>query len=454
MNKKKEVLNLEWDSKPSRDRVSATLVCNYLRLNGINVVEASVWNGLQTIYESKANLVFMTNTIGAKENLLAMKYAKKRGKLGMSLISEGNFQGDDEYQKEMIWGWNKNKILFEDIHMQWSERTRKLTLSIYPELEGKIKISGGVGFDNYQVSGKDNIKNRLLEKYGKNNYKKIIGVGCWDFGFFDREDTRYDTFKNLFDGVQKSRFLEDSVKFDKVLSEVVEANKDILFILKLHPGLQLGLKASGILNTSKLHNTLIIHNEEQIFECIQTSDIWIVYESTTALEAWLLKKMTCLINPSGRDFPRDKINEGSPAYATAKELQKFIENYYLGKKNIEFDQRKSSRDEIIKNIIQWDDGLNHVRAGNLILDMLEKKQTSYDVKEEIKENLMRIKQNIMWNISPILSRLGLKKYCVINKNDFDHKELSTFSQKKLIEQVKFYEEKKLSMVELRKIKYL
>ena len=35
--------------------------------------------------------------------------------------------------------------------MQWSERTRKLILSRFPELKKKIKVSGAVGFDYYKI---------------------------------------------------------------------------------------------------------------------------------------------------------------------------------------------------------------------------------------------------------------------------------------------------------------
>ena len=49
-------------------------------------------------------------------------------------------------------------------------------------------------------------------------------------------------------------------------------------------------------------------------ESISLSDLWITYESTTALEAWLLGVPTCLLNPSGTDF-------------------NFREGYHLGQEN-------------------------------------------------------------------------------------------------------------------------
>ena len=99
-----DVISLEWTSTPTRDRVTATIICNYLRLQGLRVVETSVWDGFQALHETRPRLLMITNTVGAVENLQLMRYAKRRNISGVSLVSEGNFQGDAEYQSEMIWG--------------------------------------------------------------------------------------------------------------------------------------------------------------------------------------------------------------------------------------------------------------------------------------------------------------------------------------------------------------
>lgn len=160
-----DVISLEWTTTPMRDRVSATLVCNYLRLQGLTVREASIWDGFQAICEARPRLLFLTNTVGAVENLELMRYAKRRNMLGASLVSEGNLQGDAAYQSEMIWGWNKEKQLHEDINMQWSEFSRESTLALHPELAGRVKVSGGVGFDNYKIADAGHVKDAILSKY-------------------------------------------------------------------------------------------------------------------------------------------------------------------------------------------------------------------------------------------------------------------------------------------------
>lgn len=449
-----DVISLEWTTTPMRDRVSATLVCNYLRLQGLSVNESSVWDGLQSVHESKPRLLFITNTVGALENLELIRYAKRRNILGVSLVSEGNLQGDAAYQSEMIWGWNKEKRLHEDVQMQWSEVSRNATLALHPELAGRVKVSGGVGFDNYKIAVAENVKETILNKYQKSGYGKVVGVGCWDFGFFYPEDTRFKVFDALYEDAQKKRFIKDSFTFDEVLAQVAMANEDVLFLLKQHPGVQLGHMASGITKAAQLKNVLVLTNEEPILSCIQASDIWIVYESTTAMEAWLLGKPTCLLNPSGRDFPRDRLNEGSPAFHGADQLQRMISAFYSGSETPEFTERAGTRKQLIKDIIQWDDGLNHVRAGNEVIDLLVAQSRSDWAGESWAEKFNRWKQHAKWQLGPYLRRSASFKGSYANRANFSFTALEEYQETKRKEQEAFYRRRGLSLADLRQIRCL
>lgn len=453
-NKDIDVLGLEWTSFPSRDRISATLVCNYLRLQGLNVVESSVWDGLQTIHDLRPKLLFITNTVGAWENFELMRYAKRRGLLGLSLVSEGNFQGDAAYQQAMIWGWNKEGVLYEDRNLQWSIRTRDMTCTLHPELEGRIKISGGVGFDNYKISPKSNTRIEFLSKYKKNKYKKVVGVGCWDFGLFLESISGRGFFQEYYEAAQQERFARDALGFDRVLAELISENKDILFLLKEHPANTRGLRASGIETSSRYENVLVLKNEEPISQCIEMSDIWIVYESTTALEAWLLGKPTCLLNPSGRDFPRDKLNEGSPAFRTVEELQTMIDLHYSGAVIPDFAEREGVRKSLIKNVIQWDDGLNHVRAGNEIIDLLCNQSKQAWVRESPREMIGRWKQHAKWKFWPYLRRSAKFKTSAANRLNFLESDLRCYEEEKRQQQENFYRRCGLSLADLKGIRCL
>lgn len=449
-----DVISLEWTTTPSRDRVSATLVCNYLRLQGLSVSEASVWDGFQSIHEAKPRLLFITNTVGAVENLELMRYAKRRNMLGVSLVSEGNLQGDAAYQSEMIWGWNKEKQLHEDINMQWSEFSRDSTLALHPELTGRVKVSGGVGFDNYKIAVSENIKETILGKYRKAGYRKVVGVGCWDFGFFYPEDSRFKVFDTLYEDSQKKRFIQDSFAFDDVLTQLAKANEDVLFLLKQHPGVQLGHMASGITKAAQLENVLVLTNEEPILACIQASDIWMVYESTTAMEAWLLGKPTCLLNPSGRDFPRDKLNEGSPAFHSVDQLQRVINAFYSGNETTEFAERAGKRRQLIKGVIQWDDGLNHVRAGNEIIELLLSRPRPDWTSESLDETTNRWKQHAKWQLGPYVRRSAAFRASYANRVNFSTTALTTYQENKLTEQEAYYRKQGLTLSDLRQIRCL
>ena len=96
---------------------------------------------------------------------------------------------------------------------------------------------------------------------------------------------------------------------------------------KEHPGNTRGLFESGIAGAEKFPNVLIL-KKESIVDCIAVSDFWITYESTTVIEAWLLGKQTCLLNPTGIDFPRANVYKGSPNYPDVPTLQAAIDSFY------------------------------------------------------------------------------------------------------------------------------
>lgn len=453
MSSRIDVLNLEWSSTPSRDRVMATLVCNYLRMQGLHVEEQSVFDGYHALNRLKPKVLFITNTTGAHENLELMRYAKSRGHLGVSLISEGNFTRDSANHQEMIWGWNKQKNLAEDLYLLWSERTHAITLEHHPELEKRVGVSGGVGFDNYRLGKNQLSRKEFLSSWKKEGYEKIVGIGCFDFGTMYPEDDRYAINLKSFTSSQIQRFRNDGVEFDRVLTSVAAANLDILFIVKQHPGGMLGHKAAGTIEMSKLPNVLVLKSEISIFECIALSDFWLAYESTTAMEAWLMGKQTCLLNPSGRDFPRDMlVSEGSPAYVNAQELTHAIEHFYASAVLPGFLEREERRRQIIKQTIQWDDGLNHVRAGNAILNLLESVDELPIQEETVRQRQQRWRQHIRWMLSPYIYRLRRCHNESANRKNFVHTELKKYGEDKLQDQLAFYQSKGLTLNQLRQVK--
>ena len=438
-----DILNLEWTSYPSRDRNMATMVCNYLRYMGLTVKESSVFCGFKMIDKLKPELLFITNGVGAPINFQLVKYAAFKGIKVVTLTSEGNFfNGTLSFY---IWGWNVDQQMYENVNMQWSTRTRSLTIETWPELKDKVKISGGVGFDYYKIVTPIS-KDDFLHKYKKNQYTKIIGFGCWNFGVTYPVDSFYESFIKIIGESGINRFQRDRDLSNQVLLNIIEKNPDILFLLKEHPGNTRGLFESGIAGVEKFPNVLIL-KKESIVDCIAVSDFWITYESTTVIEAWLLGKQTCLLNPTGIDFPRANVYKGSPNYPDVPTLQAAIDSFYSTHELPGFQAMESERKEVIRETIQWDDGLNHVRAGNEIIRVLKEEEKRE--KKRIPFDLRKIK----WK-QYLLSRGIPRKtnnFIYDKLRGFDHEELSQRNAEIYNQQIAYYKKMGLSKEDLRTI---
>ncbi len=108
---------------------------------------------------------------------------------------------------------------------------------------------------------------------------------------------------------------------------------------------------------------LYLCGEEAIHDLISVSDLWTCFESTTALESWLMNKQTIFINPDP-DFNRDLLYKGSPLVKSYQEFQTMIDEFYSSGKVVSFfnSEKETQRKELIKSIIGFGDGFNHIRA--------------------------------------------------------------------------------------------
>lgn len=436
-----DVLNLEWMSYPARDRNMSSLVSNYLRYQGYSVVEESLFRGYEMIEKHNPRLLFIANGIGAPANFNIVKYASLKGLKVVTMVSEGNYLETPEAVETFLWGWNKDRYMYEDVNIHWSTRTQNLAISQYPSIKGKIKVSGGCGFDIYKIRPNKS-KKEFLKLYSKEKYEKTIGVGCWDFGYC-RPDTPLSIFNK--DEEIVKRFNQDRDLFNRVLLNIIKSNPSILFILKEHPGNRRGHDMSGIDGTEELDNVLIL-KYDSIIDTIAASDIWLTYESTTVLEAWMLGKQTCLLNPTGIDFPRANVYLGSPNYPNEEALQNAIDLYYSTGELPGFNDHRTAADrkKVIKDTIQWDDGLNHVRAGNEIIRVLESKIEKEKSPIPMDIRIQKIKQRI-------INGFKIKKSSIYQRSSsFKREEVDAFSKDLYEHQVNFYKAHNLSKEDLRK----
>lgn len=440
--KQTDVLNLEWHSGPTRDNYISTLVCNYLSIRGYKVKRGCIFNGIQQIVKYKPILVFLANGIGAPENHDIVKFAKKFGCKVVTGISEGNIQPSNISQ--MTWGWNKKQKLIEDLNLQWSFRAKNITLQHNKINSDKIKVSGGIGFDIYKIKNdEENVKNNFCNKYNIPINKNIIGFACWDFGPYYKEDHRYKTRKNRLTEEEFNQRKNDGIELNQILYNFIQKNNHYHFIIKEHPGSLLGEKASAIKGLSKFSNVTIIKHQEAAETCIKASDIWLGYETTTAMEAWLLNRTTILINPSGPDFERASIYKGSIIVKNEQELQNRINEFFQKGYIEKFLELKELRKLEIEKVIQWSDGLNHKRAGNFIVELLQ--STASSVKLETsklwKKNILKsfLKEILINNkiTGPLFFR-GRHNFTKKKLKAFNPKEMKKFENEILKYQIEFY----------------
>lgn len=445
-----DVLNLEWTSTPSRDREVVALVANYLRLQGYEVFEGAIFEGYTLIDKLQPSVLYITNSVGAKFNIDIIKYAKSKGIKCITGMAEGNF--NEAGIKQFFWGVNEGQVLHEDYTLLWNKYCLNLIKEYYPHLVNRVGVSGAIGFDRYRVVGKDQTTQIPIDH---NKYRFVVGVGCWNFDFTINDSYCFRMFNGHEISIDElERFRTDRNLFNNEILKLIQDNPQTLFLLKLHPGCQGGDFSSAIAGCRNFSNILIIKNEYSVYDCILRSDIWLTYESTTAVEAWLLDIPTALLNPTGTDFPfREGFHEAQPNYETAEKWSNLIDLLVRGFEFEEFLKLKNYRDRIIKEMIQWNDGLNHVRMGNEIVKLIISKAVlEKDIKLTTYDKFKRYKRQFIWmsrNFLKVFPKSLRSRYN--NYINWDYKKVKELSKIRMLQQKKFYHINSLDLIDLSKI---
>jgi len=439
-----DILNLEWTSFSSRDRDSSTLVCNYLRYQGLTVIEGSVFNGYYLIRKYKPRAIFMSNTTGSSLNQKVSRYAKKHGSLVFTTISEGNLK--EELVDEMVWGHNKERVAFEDLLLLWSKQSASIVVQHFPILQKIIKIGGSAGHDKYFIRNVEGVCTPA-------NKKLVVGVGCWSFEYFMEDSIYQSTYSQEINDF----FNDQRNKFDHILSEFIRNNPDCHFILKEHPSIILRYLGSGIESCISLPNVSVYKNEIPIEECICQSSLWISYDSTTGLEAWLLEKQSCLLNPEKAKWPipRDQLHSGQPIFGCLEELEAALQRIKQNKQIHGFQELSNQRKEIINGVIEWADGLNHVRIGNALIEILSTKMAFKPIDPKLAvPGLWDIcKQRIRWKLVQYFSSYFTEKAQEsVRVTMWSQKQLDALASDRMRQQLDYYEKMGLGIEELKDIR--
>ena len=368
--KRVDVLLLGWPRSERDFHITLPILFYLKKRYNLNVKYKNIFNGYYYINKYRPEILLISNYSGASTNHKIVKYAYLRGIKVVSLMSEGNIISESTLDC-YLWGHNKEKKLYVDLLLTWSERARNIILKKYPEYENIVKTSGATGFDrliNFKFLGKE----YFLKENSFTKYKKVVCIATSGLDLYvDKKyfESQKDIIYSRVSKEQISRHRRDLYEIQDIYASLVKNNRDILFILRYHPG-TVNFNLSEFSKIGKEDNVYISKECSDIkytfSELLNISDLWITYQSTSVLEAWLLKKTTILVNPSGSDFIREEGYRGSPICKDFPSLNKLVHQYYQTGELKEFVEKKKYREKAIKNVIGWDDGENHIRAGDII----------------------------------------------------------------------------------------
>ncbi len=378
----------------------------YLNCN----VEFAFLYDIHAICRKKPDLLLLPNTIGSRLHFRAAKYAYINNIKVFALISEGNFRTDGTFN---YFGYNTDRKFYQEYICHWSERTKTFFDKEVPATTGKNVLTGATGFDRYIIysflSKKEYLKAKGLEKFNK-----VVGYAGWAFGKAYNPQGR-EELATLFNNSTKGfKWVEEQMfKVEEILKSAIETFPDILFILKRHPNEANPTITreypNEMIRLRKYPNVLYITGNENLHDLISVCDFWCAFESTTAMEAWLMNKQTLFLNPDP-DFNRDTTWLGTPVVKTPSGFINAINHYYSAGEIEGFEDRKlaENRARIIRDTIGFSDGCNHLRAAYYLKKTLSDIHPGAGKSGKIKLSLRFLKMHL-------LLRIGVFLY---NKNIF------------------------------------
>ena len=320
------------------------------------------------IRRHRPDLVFVPNTVGSNEYIAAAKYAYEHGIKVFALMSEGDIRTDGTFH---YWGLNHDRNFYQEKICIWSERVYEFLKDAEPTFAGKMVVTGHTGFDRYKVY-EFPTKSEALSKE-QQAFRMVIGYAGWGFGKMSYAQGKEEILAFFKGDVSKLEHMERMRQsVERILREAIEANPDVLFILKQHPNESPPTGTAPVVNEiislKGYPNVRYEGVDTPITTLIHISDVWLSFESTTAVESWALDKTSILLYPDPAFSPniRNKgLDVAQLTVSNSAELQDLIDEWKRSGRLSEFhdEERKSRRAEIIRNTVGFDDGLNHVRAG-------------------------------------------------------------------------------------------
>jgi hypothetical protein len=344
------VMCIEWSTKGREFDMQLPLIYFFEKILGWNVEYKSAFNW-PSIIKAVPDLILMSGVEGSK---VGMEWARRIEKSKIPLFSqvtEGIFR--EENIEEFVFGHNKKKKhISQNMIMYWSFNSYLMAIKAFPKLKSKTRVSGAVGFDKYKL-----FKTKYIKK--KNQKTKIIGYAAFDFNALI-EDPRRINFRDI--------FINDVNNCSLILKDLALSLPDITFLVKPHPHDEgkIPLEVRELQNL----NNIKIDFDISINDAIASSDIWLNYNSSTNLDAWLLDKPSItFLNDKKRIFSEN--NYGSVMENDSMKIKDLIIEFYNNGRIKRFDDLKEKRKKYIRRSIGYNDGMNHVRFMSFLKPYIE-----------------------------------------------------------------------------------
>lgn len=365
-------------SNEARDFYLLAPIIYYLeKFENYSVSFEFIWDA-HKIRKKRPDLVILPNSRGHLLYYQVAKYCVENDILVFNHDSEGNFNSEIDYD---FWAYNADRTNLCPIQFTWNQRIKDFLIRKYDIDESIIKVSGAPGFDKYAYL-KPIDREQLLSKYGFGHFKKVVGYAGWAFGKVYNQELN-DVLSNINKpGEVGKKWLEDQRDIvENTLKAAIETYPDVLFILKKHPreNFESDYRDSRNEMNRLAHypNVFYLKDEIEIQDLIQISDLWMAFESTSIMEAWLLNIPTLIINGDA-NFDRVDLHTGSLHATNTEEVLSAFEELY-GKNNLAYfndNEVVNKRNSIFLNSIGYADGFNHLRCINYFRKYLADKSSN------------------------------------------------------------------------------
>ena len=284
------------------------------------------------------DIIFITNSNGAIENVKFIRLARKYNIPTYSHISEGLFREKDI--DEFVCGWNKQNEMLENLTLFWSKEQLDMTLKYYPEKEINSVVSGALSIDKYF----------LHNVTANKNYE--IGIAGFDFNSIILK-TQCE--------IEKQKYIKSANAQYLLIKQILKLFPEINIIFRPHPG---DSNAHPLEIGDIQSDRLTICNHESLLETINSCKIWISFNSTTSIDARLMGVHSILYNPDDTIsfIENQKI---IPRYSNAKDIINEITDCLQNKND------KTNKASDLKKLFGFLDGKNFIRAYNVIINHYE-----------------------------------------------------------------------------------